>query len=138
MKVCKDCAVELTEENRYGGLLLCKDDGKRRERERARDRQLNKRKYYMQKMWCNLRSRATKESLGSNAYGKPYISFEEFYEWYENESKQVFELMFQTFKDAGCDQRLAPTVDRIDSSRGYERDNIQWLTLSENASKGDR
>lgn len=33
------------------------------------------------------------------------------------------------------DTKLSPTVDRIDRGRGYEKDNIQILTMSDNCKK---
>lgn len=36
------------------------------------------------------------------------------------------------------DLKYAPTVDRIDSNKGYLKDNIQFLCFSENSSKGNR
>jgi hypothetical protein len=76
--------------------------------------------------------------MGSSAFGKEYLTQEEFWDWYENETKEIFEVMFQAYKDSGFDRTLAPSVDRIDASEGYQRTNIQWLTLSDNAAKGNR
>lgn len=137
---CKEesCGVELTEENRYKDRLLCNPHGKAMMRKQSAHRQLNDRRYYMNKMWCALRQRSTKESMGSSAYGKDYLSQEEFWDWYENETKDIFEAMFQAYKDSGMDRTLSPSVDRIDASNGYQRGNIQWLTLSDNCSKGDK
>ena len=139
-KICKyeSCDVELTEETRYKDRALCTTHGKAMMRAQSAYRQLNDRKYYMNKMWCALRQRSTKSDMGSSAYGKEYLSQEEFWDWYENETKEIFEAMFQAYKDSGFDRTLAPSVDRIDASEGYQRTNIQWLTLSDNAAKGNR
>lgn len=32
--------------------------------------------------------------------------------------------------------KLAPTVDRKDPSKGYEIENMEWVTHSENSSRG--
>ncbi len=34
------------------------------------------------------------------------------------------------------DRKLTPSVNRIDSGRGYEPDNIEWITHSENSRLG--
>lgn len=140
MGICKEetCDVELTEETRYKDRALCTTHGKAMMKAQSAYRQLNDRKFYMNKMWCALRQRSTKESMGSSAYGKEYLPFSEFWDWYVTETKEVFETMFQAFKDSGFDRTLAPSVDRIDAKNGYQRDNIQWLTLSDNAAKGNR
>lgn len=137
--VCKitDCGEELTDETRYRKQLVCITHGKAAEKARARYRQLNDRKFYMNKMWCALRQRSTKESMGSNAYGKPYLTFPEFWSWYED-TKEIFEAMFQDYKDSGFDKTLAPSIDRKDSDEGYHAGNMQWLTLADNSSKGNK
>jgi hypothetical protein len=44
--------------------------------------------------------------------------------------------MFEIYKSSEFNRKLAPTVDRIDSSKGYSLDNMRWLTHSENSRLG--
>ena len=44
--------------------------------------------------------------------------------------------MFDVYEKSDYDRRLCPTVDRIDSKKGYTMDNMQWLTHSENSRRG--
>jgi len=38
---------------------------------------------------------------------------------------------------SGYKMKLSPSIDRIDNARGYDLDNIQIITVSENARKHD-
>ena len=62
------------------------------------------------------------------------LSKEEFYQWAIHHPE--FKLMFARYIANNHDRKLAPTVDRIDSTKGYVLSNMQWLTHSENSSKG--
>lgn len=66
--------------------------------------------------------------------GKSLLDKETFYSWAVDHPD--FISMFTLYKDSGYVQKLAPTVDRIESSLGYEISNMQWLTHSENSRKG--
>lgn len=139
VRKCKDCGVTLDEENQYRAGLLCSEDGKRRERERSRDRQLNNRKFYMQKKYIGMQRRTDGRDTQAEyrSRGKPILSWEEFWEWYLN-TEQIFEKMFKEYLDSGENPCLAPSVDRVDESRGYEKGNLQWLTVGDNSSKRER
>lgn len=67
--------------------------------------------------------------------GKP-ISFsrEGFYEWAL--SSDDFYRLFDAWEASGYDRKLTPSVDRIDSDLGYEFDNMEWVTHSENSRRG--
>lgn len=65
--------------------------------------------------------------------GKTILPREEFYRWAD--SKQFKEL-FKNWEASKYDRKLTPTVNRIDSSLGYQLDNIEWLTHSENSRLG--
>lgn len=58
----------------------------------------------------------------------------EFYKW-ANESEIFFQL-FEEWKNAQYDRKLCPSVDRIDSTKGYELSNMRWITHSENSRLG--
>ena len=46
------------------------------------------------------------------------------------------DLLLKAWQVSGHSLKLTPTVDRINSASNYEKGNIQWLTLSQNASLG--
>jgi len=58
----------------------------------------------------------------------------QFYEWALN--SKVFHKLFLKWKQSNYDRKLCPSVNRIDTSRGYELDNIEWITHSENSRLG--
>lgn len=73
----------------------------------------------------------------SSAYGLPYLTKQEFMDWYE-ETKPTFEKLYLTWQEGGFEKGLAPSVDRIDSTKGYTVDNMQWLDFSANIKKGTK
>ena len=59
---------------------------------------------------------------------------DEFYAW-----ALANEDYLQLFKDwvlSNHDRKLSPSIDRIDTSIGYELSNMRWLTHSENSRLG--
>lgn len=68
------------------------------------------------------------------AEGKRLCSKEVFLEWCEN-NRDEFESIWQQWKESGYERKLSPSIDRIDNDKGYFPDNMQWITVSENASK---
>jgi hypothetical protein len=64
---------------------------------------------------------------------KYILSKQEFYDW-SNASN--FKDLFSLYTSSGYQMKLAPSVDRIDSSVGYELSNIRWITHSENSRLG--
>lgn len=52
-------------------------------------------------------------------------------------SKNSTELrdIYEAWKKNGYDRNLSPTVDRIDNSKGYSVDNIQFIPMIENVNK---
>lgn len=59
------------------------------------------------------------------------ISKEEFFAW--SKSSTEFLRLFKTWSACGWPTRLSPSVNRIDSSKGYTLDNIEWITHSQNS-----
>jgi len=62
------------------------------------------------------------------------LSRDDFYRW-ANRS-MIFWKLFYEWKKKDYDRRLCPSVDRIDSKKGYEIENMEWVTHSENSSRG--
>lgn len=58
-----------------------------------------------------------------------------FYAWAMADDSAFWPL-WHAYQASGRDQRLAPSVDRIDSTEGYTLGNMQWLTHSQNSAKG--
>jgi hypothetical protein len=65
------------------------------------------------------------------------LSKEEFLEL-TNKNSIVLEKLYTNWKANKYIQKLSPSVDRINPNLGYEPTNIQFLTHSENTSKGNR
>ena len=68
--------------------------------------------------------------------GKEILGRKQFYAWAFDSDE--FHKLFGTWEKSGYSQRRTPSVDRINSSRGYDIDNMEWVTHSENSSRGAR
>jgi hypothetical protein len=66
--------------------------------------------------------------------GKEMLDKEEFYSW--SLDNKEFHNLFSLWVISGYNMKLTPSIDRIDTGIGYLKDNMQWLTHSENSSKG--
>ena len=65
--------------------------------------------------------------------GLSICSRKEFMQWASNDTN--FLRLFNAWLESGCEYSISPSIDRIDNERGYDLDNIQWLTVSENSVK---
>lgn len=90
-------------------------------------------KGYLVRMYRNMKSRVMgvqKEKC--HLYkGKEILPKDIFYEWALNNPN--YKVLFDNYKDNGYNQKLAPSVDRINSSLGYTLGNIEFVTHSENS-----
>lgn len=94
-------------------------------------------KYYLNNRYNVLKQRAEGRSIyPTGAKGLPFCTREEFINWC-NETMDIFDPMWKTWQDSEYDLTKAPSVDRIDPRKGYEIENLQWLTQSDNSSKRD-
>lgn len=66
----------------------------------------------------------------------PICSAGEFFDW-SIRSKTLSKL-FKAWNDSGHQNRLIPTVDRIDPKKGYVVGNIRWMVLHENSGRSRR
>ncbi len=81
------------------------------------------------------RVRGINNGIGEHRYvGLYLIPREVFYNWAWNDPE--FNRLFDDWVKSGYVRTLNPSVDRIDSSRGYHMDNIRWLTTLENCRLG--
>lgn len=93
-------------------------------------------KGYLVRTYRNMLSRVTGVLKNkSHLYkGKEILTKEEFYEWSLN--SEDFNLLFKNYLLSSFEPKKAPSIDRIDSTRGYSIDNLRWLSHSENSRLG--
>lgn len=91
---------------------------------------------YLMRMYRNMKSRVEGvQHLKSHLYqGKELMDKASFYEFAK--CSPMFLALFYQYEKEGYPRNLAPTADRIDSSKGYTISNIQWVTQSINSSLG--
>ena len=49
---------------------------------------------------------------------------------------ESFNKLFTIWENSDYDRKKTPSIDRIDSNKGYTLDNIKWVTFSENCRRG--
>jgi hypothetical protein len=91
---------------------------------------------FLVRLYRNMKSRVTGvQKLKAHLYqGKDLLDKEEFYKWAKE--SETFNTLFKTWTDSKYDRKLAPSVDRVDSSQGYHISNMEWVTHSENSRRG--
>lgn len=91
---------------------------------------------YIMRKYRNMKSRIT--GVQKQKYhlykGLTLLSKEDFYEWAIDHKD--FISLFSDYEASGYERKLAPSVDRIDSDKGYEISNMEWVTHSENSRRG--
>lgn len=93
-------------------------------------------KGFLMRLYRNMQSRVSGvQKVKSHLYeGKSLLSRDEFYSWTES-NKQFYDL-FEAWENSNYERRLTPSVDRIDSSLGYELHNMEWIPFHENCRRG--
>ena len=66
--------------------------------------------------------------------GMPYLSWEEYQNWW-TKNLIHFNHCYSIWVGSDYKNKFAPSIDRIDSKKGYTPENMQWLTFSINCSK---
>ena len=93
-------------------------------------------KGFLVRLYRNMKSRicgVQKEKHHLYA-GKYLLDKEEFYSWALNSF--AFHDLFEKWEKSNYPRKLAPSVDRINSSEGYSIENMEWTTHSENSRRG--
>jgi len=62
--------------------------------------------------------------------GKPILEREFFKTWSKNHPE--FLMLYKQWVMSRYNNKLTPSVNRLDSSRGYTIDNMEWVTFSQN------
>lgn len=89
-------------------------------------------------MMCyhNMRGRVTGiQAKKAHLYkGLTLLSRKEFYEW--SLRGEEYRRLFSSWVLSGHKRSLSPSINRIDSSKGYAKGNLEWLTHGENSRLG--
>lgn len=93
-------------------------------------------KGFLVRLYRNMQSRVSGiQKLKQHLYaGKELLNRDEFYEWALQ--SEIFHKLFDEWEASGYERRLTPSVDRIDSSAGYNIKNMEWVQFHENCRRG--
>jgi hypothetical protein len=91
---------------------------------------------FLMRMYRNMKSRVTGvQAQKFHLYkGKELLRKDDFYAWAKG--NPTFWKLYEIYKNSGYDRKLAPSVDRVDSSKGYVIENMEFVTHSENSRRG--
>lgn len=111
---------------------------KQRER-RAKNGNLHTKRYektakgYLMRAYRNMKSRVTGvQKHRAHLYkGLPILDKNDFYEWAMKDLS--FMSLFLAWTASGYDRKISPSIDRIDPTKGYLKENIRWVTHSQNS-----
>ena len=91
---------------------------------------------YLVRTYRNMKSRVT-GVLKKKAHlykGKSILDKEYFYKW--SLTDKNYNKLHKVWVESGYNHKLSPSIDRIDSGKGYTKENIRWITHSENSRLG--
>lgn len=91
---------------------------------------------FIMRMYRNMKSRISGvQHLKSHLYlGKEIMSKQDFYDIAKNSNQ--FNSLFIKWEASEYDRKLTPSVDRIRPEIGYTKENIRFITHSENSRLG--
>jgi hypothetical protein len=95
-------------------------------------------KGFLMRLYRNMKSRIS--GVQKQKYhlyeGKELFDKDEFYSWALQQPS--FYILFDAYVAANYDRKLAPSIDRVDSSKGYTFNNVEWVTMLENSIRGNK
>jgi hypothetical protein len=132
--MCKECHKEYARKHYLENKSIYTEARKRR-RIKLKEGRRTDFGLFLLTMYMLMTRRAKSSKFHSRAYGKQLLSREEFTNlaMADNSLKGLFD----KWVESGYERRLCPTPDRLDNSKGYELGNIQFITQSANATKGN-
>jgi hypothetical protein len=91
---------------------------------------------FLMRLYRNMQSRVTGvQKKKAHLYkGLELLDREPFYRWAI--SNKDFNKLYNMWVLSEYDRKLCPSVNRIDPGRGYELDNMEFITHSENSRLG--
>jgi len=154
MKICFKCKEEkeLTEYYRHprmgdGFLGKCKECTKADVKGRSVEKQDYVREYDKTRYRTNLdrikkhkyrgivnRCIGGHKNRTYHVEGMHYLSWEEYLDWWTENIKD-FNHCYSIWVESDYKNKFAPSIDRVDSKKGYTPENMQWLTFTLNCSK---
>lgn len=148
LKVCNSCLegkpvreFPSSKEGRGGLMAICRvcKNAKQRQYRKSNSDSCTKRyektaKGYIMRTYNNMIGRV-KGRVKPHLYkGLDLLAKDEFYSW--SLDNPGFNNLFTEYTNSNYDMKLAPSIDRRDTSLGYTLDNIRWITHSENSRIG--
>lgn len=94
------------------------------------------RKGFLVRCYRNMLSRVSGVTKNKNHLylGLEILDRNVFYDWSLNNDS--FNDLFIKWELSEYNRKLTPSIDRIDTDKGYVLENIQWITFSENCRRG--
>jgi len=114
-------------------------------REKSLAYQAEQRRYNFVRIWQKryahmlARQRGVASHQSQGALGKDICTHDEFMDWCKKfDNLNVFIAIYFDWAANGFQRWDSPSIDRIDPTKGYTLDNIQWLAYSENCIKNNK
>jgi hypothetical protein len=91
---------------------------------------------FLMRVYRNMESRVRGiQKIKLHLYdGMHLLDRQDFYDWAIADLE--FHRLFEVWEESGYERRLTPSVDRIDSSCGYNLANMEWVPFHENCRRG--
>ena len=88
---------------------------------------------FLGKLYYNMSKRVKGKNGHDRGHwkGKPILPKDVFVVWAKNNLD--FLSLYKRYVMHRFDIKLAPSINRIDSNKGYTLDNMEWMTFSNNA-----